>query len=117
MTAANPSGAYGIPQALPGSKMASAGPDWQTSAATQIRWGLGYIKFNVRLAVRGLVARAGLRLVLRRQRQGTTSLARPDDSVAAPESRSRGGHCHFPGTGPGPGGAKCPGQDGPRGEM
>ncbi len=43
--AANPSsGAYGIPQALPGSKMASAGPDWQTSAATQIRWGLGYIR-------------------------------------------------------------------------
>ncbi len=37
------SGAYGIPQALPGSKMASAGGDWQTSAATQIRWGLGYI--------------------------------------------------------------------------
>jgi uncharacterized protein YabE (DUF348 family) len=41
--AANPSGAYGIPQALPGSKMASAGGDWQTSAATQISWGLGYI--------------------------------------------------------------------------
>jgi hypothetical protein len=37
------SGAYGIPQALPGSKMASAGADWQTSAATQISWGLGYI--------------------------------------------------------------------------
>ncbi len=37
------SGAYGIPQALPGSKMASAGADWQTSAATQITWGLGYI--------------------------------------------------------------------------
>lgn len=37
------SGAYGIPQALPGSKMASAGPDWQTNPATQIRWGLGYI--------------------------------------------------------------------------
>jgi hypothetical protein len=37
-------GAYGIPQALPGAKMASAGPDWQTSAATQIRWGLEYIK-------------------------------------------------------------------------
>ena len=37
-------GAFGIPQALPGSKMASAGPDWQTSAATQIRWGLEYIK-------------------------------------------------------------------------
>jgi len=37
-------GAYGIPQALPGAKMASAGPDWQTDAATQIRWGLEYIK-------------------------------------------------------------------------
>jgi hypothetical protein len=42
--AANPSGAYGIPQALPGSKMASAGPDWQSDAATQIRWGLDYIQ-------------------------------------------------------------------------
>jgi uncharacterized protein YabE (DUF348 family) len=41
--AANPSGAYGIPQALPGAKMASAGPDWQNNAHTQIRWGLGYI--------------------------------------------------------------------------
>ena len=38
------SGAYGIPQALPGSKMASAGPDWRTSPRTQIRWGLGYIR-------------------------------------------------------------------------
>lgn len=37
------SGAYGIPQALPGSKMASAGADWQTNPATQIAWGLGYI--------------------------------------------------------------------------
>lgn len=41
--AANPSGAYGIPQSLPGSKMASAGGDWQNSAETQITWGLGYI--------------------------------------------------------------------------
>lgn len=41
--AANPSGAYGIPQALPGDKMASAGPNWQTDASTQITWGLGYI--------------------------------------------------------------------------
>jgi hypothetical protein len=40
----NASGAYGIPQALPGSKMASAGADWQTNPATQISWGLGYIK-------------------------------------------------------------------------
>ncbi|WP_046013873.1 hypothetical protein [Microbacterium sp. SA39] len=39
----NPSGATGIPQALPGSKMASEGSDWQTNAATQIAWGLGYI--------------------------------------------------------------------------
>jgi hypothetical protein len=38
------SSAYGIPQALPGSKMATAGRDWRTNAATQIRWGLGYIK-------------------------------------------------------------------------
>ena len=38
------SGAYGLPQALPGSKMGSAGPDWQSSAYTQIKWGLGYIK-------------------------------------------------------------------------
>lgn len=38
------SSAYGIPQALPGSKMASAGPDWATNAETQISWGLGYIR-------------------------------------------------------------------------
>jgi hypothetical protein len=38
------SSAYGIPQALPGSKMSSAGPDWANNPATQIRWGLGYIK-------------------------------------------------------------------------
>ncbi|GAB3127402.1 aggregation-promoting factor C-terminal-like domain-containing protein [Glaciibacter psychrotolerans] len=37
------SGATGIPQAVPGSKMASAGADWQTNPATQITWGLGYI--------------------------------------------------------------------------
>jgi hypothetical protein len=37
------SGAYGIPQALPGDKMATAGDDWQTNPATQITWGLGYI--------------------------------------------------------------------------
>jgi hypothetical protein len=38
------SSAYGIPQALPGSKMASAGADWATNPVTQIRWGLGYIQ-------------------------------------------------------------------------
>ena len=42
--AENASGAYGIPQALPGDKMASAGPDWMTDPTTQIKWGLGYIK-------------------------------------------------------------------------
>ncbi|WP_213815838.1 lytic transglycosylase domain-containing protein [Glaciihabitans sp. dw_435] len=42
--AANPNGAYGIPQAYPGSKMASAGSNWQTSAVTQITWGIGYIQ-------------------------------------------------------------------------
>ena len=42
--AANPSGAYGLVQALPGSKMASAGPDWRNSASTQIKWGVGYMK-------------------------------------------------------------------------
>ncbi len=42
-TAENPSGAYGIPQASPGSKMASAGADWRTNPATQITWGFGYI--------------------------------------------------------------------------
>jgi hypothetical protein len=41
----NPSSsAYGIPQALPGSKMSSAGADWATNPVTQIRWGLGYIE-------------------------------------------------------------------------
>lgn len=41
----NPSSsAYGIPQALPGSKMSAAGPDWEHNPETQIRWGLGYIQ-------------------------------------------------------------------------
>ncbi len=44
-TADNPSSsAYGIPQALPGSKMSSAGADWETNPVTQITWGLGYIE-------------------------------------------------------------------------
>lgn len=42
--AENASGAYGIPQALPGDKMATAGADWMTNPATQIKWGLGYIQ-------------------------------------------------------------------------
>lgn len=42
-SAYNPSGAYGIPQALPAEQMAGAGRDWQTSATTQISWGLAYI--------------------------------------------------------------------------
>ena len=43
VSAQNSSGAYGIPQALPASKMASAGADWRTNPITQIRWGIGYI--------------------------------------------------------------------------
>ncbi|MCH6159551.1 transglycosylase SLT domain-containing protein [Streptomyces marispadix] len=42
--AQNPSGAYGLVQALPGSKMSSAGPDWRNNAATQVKWGLNYMK-------------------------------------------------------------------------
>jgi hypothetical protein len=38
------SGAYGIPQALPGNKMATVGSDWKTNPKTQIIWGLGYIQ-------------------------------------------------------------------------
>ncbi len=45
INATNPSsGAYGIPQSLPGSKMATVAPDWQTNPATQITWMLGYLK-------------------------------------------------------------------------
>jgi hypothetical protein len=42
--AENSIGAYGIPQALPGPKMESAGSDWETNPVTQIKWGLGYIE-------------------------------------------------------------------------
>lgn len=42
--AANASGAYGIPQALPGDKMAQFGSDWRTNPATQIKWGISYMK-------------------------------------------------------------------------
>ncbi|MFE7272220.1 transglycosylase SLT domain-containing protein [Streptomyces sp. NPDC057623] len=38
------SGAYGLVQALPGNKMASAGSDWKTNPATQIEWGVDYMK-------------------------------------------------------------------------
>lgn len=38
------SSAYGIPQALPGNRMASFGDDWRTNPATQIKWGLNYVK-------------------------------------------------------------------------
>jgi hypothetical protein len=43
-TAKNPSGAYGIPQAYPGSKMSVFGADYLTNPVTQIKWGLSYIK-------------------------------------------------------------------------
>jgi hypothetical protein len=44
VSAHNSSGAHGIPQALPGSKMSAAGADWRNSPYTQIKWGLSYIK-------------------------------------------------------------------------
>jgi hypothetical protein len=55
------SGAYGIPQALPGAKMASAGSDWATNPATQIKWGLGYIagRFGTPCAANAHQASAG----------------------------------------------------------
>jgi hypothetical protein len=44
VNASNPSsGAYGLPQALPGSKMSSAGADWETNGITQLKWAFGYI--------------------------------------------------------------------------
>jgi hypothetical protein len=47
--ATNPySGAYGIPQAVPGSKMSSAGPGWHWNARTQVRWGMRYIQDRYR---------------------------------------------------------------------
>jgi hypothetical protein len=42
--AGTPSGAYGIPQAFPGTKMAAFGPKWQTSPITQVKWGIWYVK-------------------------------------------------------------------------
>lgn len=51
--ASNPySGAYGIPQAVPGSKMSSAGPGWQWNARTQVRWGMRYIQARYRTPYR-----------------------------------------------------------------
>jgi hypothetical protein len=38
------SGAYGIPQALPGSKMSSEGSDWRTNPLTQVKWGIKYVE-------------------------------------------------------------------------
>lgn len=48
------SGAYGIPQALPGDKMAAAGSDWRYDPLTQVRWGLGYIRSVYRTACAAL---------------------------------------------------------------
>ena len=58
------SGAYGLVQALPGSKMASAGADWQTNPATQIKWGLNYMNEPLRQPLWRLVVLAGQPLVL-----------------------------------------------------
>lgn len=56
VNATNPSsGAYGIPQSLPGTKMASEGFDWLTNPQTQIRWGVKYIKARYGTACGALV--------------------------------------------------------------
>ena len=69
MNATNPSsGAYGIPQALPGSKMASEGSDWRTNPATQIIWGIKYMKDRYGSPCRRLGVQVIERLVLRRPR-------------------------------------------------
>jgi hypothetical protein len=52
--ATNRSGAYGLPQALPGSKMASAGSDWRTNPVTQLRWMAGYVHGRYGSACRAL---------------------------------------------------------------
>jgi len=52
------SGAYGIPQAMPGRKMASEGRDWKTNAATQIRWGSKYVKSNYGTPCHALYSRS-----------------------------------------------------------
>lgn len=49
------SGAYGIPQALPGTKMASEGADWRTNPQTQIRWGVKYIQGRYKTPCTALV--------------------------------------------------------------
>jgi phage-related protein len=102
--ATNPgSGAYGIPQALPGSKMASAGADWRTSGYTQLRWMVGYIKNRwhtpaeadaneqqnhwyreggvIREPVIGFGLRSG----------GRYHFAETEPEIVTPMSRSRGG--------------------------
>jgi hypothetical protein len=79
--AENPSsGAFGIPQSLPGDKMASAGADWRTNPLTQIEWGLGYIRdVYGSPAARGLTRSppAGTELVGARAFTGGSCRARP----------------------------------------
>ena len=73
----NPSsGAYGIPQSLPGDKMASAGADWQTNPATQITWGIGYIAGRYGTPVRRVGPLRDRRLVLSRARYRNLSDAK-----------------------------------------
>lgn len=48
------SGAYGIPQALPGNKMRTAGKDWRTNPITQVKWGIKYIKARYGTACKAL---------------------------------------------------------------
>jgi hypothetical protein len=88
------SGAYGIPQALPGSKMATIASDWRTNPATQIIWGIEYLKkrYGSPCGAQGLKASHGwycvklLRVVIAPLRSATARLALyPADFVVGPE--------------------------------
>ena len=78
------SGAYGIPQALPGQKMAAYGADWQTNPVPQIRWGLDYIKNRYGTPVR----RLGI-LAVRTTGTDRPVLRLPPVSCAPPAARGR----------------------------
>ena len=83
------SGAYGIPQAVPGDKMAAAGPDWRTSARTQIIWGMGYIQVTLRRSVECVAARVAVWLVLTAfLRTGTSGTAPSRPAGARPGPRT-----------------------------
>ena len=85
MDADNPtSSAYGIPQALPGEKMASAGADWATNPETQIRWGLGYIRDSYGSPVRR--GRLQARATAGTEPTASAGRARPQQATTRPRT-------------------------------